>query len=364
MWLWLSLMVGIAFLAGVIGGSIAGSLVTRLEAEEPASSLLPTPINSYVTITEETAISDVVTKVEPSVVTVVNTLSSPTGLPLSIEETATGSGVIIDENGYILTNEHTVSGSRELMVILPSGEKMPAQLIGTDYPYTDLAIIKIQSKNISPARLGDSNALKVGQRVVAIGSALGYLPTSVTQGVISGLHRSWNRDGLIIEDLIQTDAALNFGNSGGPLINLAGDVIGINTVVIRRSNAGEAAEGLGFAIPSNTAAVIARQLISRGKVSRPYLGISHRDITPTTASLYGLAVNYGAYITQVSSGSPAARAGLKEEDVITKIGEIPLDDQHPFLNVLMKFEPKEKVPITINRAGKDMIVEVTLTERP
>lgn len=305
-------------------------------------------------------------KVSPSVVTIVTELSAPsrrTGT--STPEQASGSGFIIDKNGHILTNAHVVQEAQSLTVVFADGERRDAKLVGKDWPFTDLAVIKVEAQGLAHIELGDSDALVPGQRVLAVGSALADFRNTITQGVVSGLHRTWRGSGgLVFEDLIQTDAAINHGNSGGPLVNIGGQVVGINTSVIRQTEGGQPVEGIGFAIPSKLAQTVAKQLVEKGRVARPDLGIAQpRQINPALASFLSLPVRYGAYVFQVNPNGPAAAAGIKDGDIITRLGSDPIDDRHPYSNVLMKFEPGQKVTVTLNREGREMKVEVTLAEK-
>jgi len=213
------------------------------------------------------------------------------------------------------------------------------------------------------AELGSSDFLSPGETVIAIGSPLGDFKNSVTAGVISALGRSLDTgNGYLMEGLIQTDAAINVGNSGGPLVNLFGQVIGINTLIVRSSESGSVAEGLGFAIPSSTARIVATQLIENGQILRPYLGINWQPIDPQIARRYNLPVNYGVYIFSVFSNSPAASAGLQEGDIITQFDETPIDEEHPYLNVLYNFQPGDTITIKVARGNRIIEVQVTLEE--
>jgi 2-alkenal reductase len=203
--------------------------------------------------------------------------------------------------------------------------------------------------------------LKSGESVIAIGSPLGDFKNTVTVGVVSATGRSIDTgSGYTMDNLIQTDAAINQGNSGGPLVNLAGEVIGVNTLVVRNSGSGSVAEGLGFAIPINTARAVADQIIQKGFIARPYLGIRYQAITPDIAAMYNLPVQWGIYISDVSAGSPAATAGFKQGDIITGIGSVTLDETHSYMNTLFTLNPGDKVTITFMRNSKSMQVEVTL----
>ncbi|MBM2826053.1 MAG: 2-alkenal reductase [Dehalococcoidia bacterium] len=360
----ISIIILAALVGAVAGAGATYVIVSNSQKISFTSAERNRALTTQITLLEESAITESVSLVGPSVVTVVNDLAPRRGNSGRIfEGTASGSGVIVDARGYIVTNQHVVDNSEALAVVLANGDRHPAKLIGSDYPFTDLAVIKIDANNLTVAGMGDSDALKQGQRVIAIGSALGDFRNSVTLGIISGLNRTWSYDGQTVEDLIQTDAAINQGNSGGPLVNSAGQVVGINTSVIRSTRAGEVVDGIGFAIPSNTVDIVAKQIVKQGKVSRPYLGISHQQVTPALASLYNLPVSQGAYILQISTASPAGRAGVKEGDILIKIGDIPVDEKHPFLNVLMKYSPKDTVTLTLNRQGETIKADVTLDER-
>jgi len=336
---WLILAVTLALLVGAIGGAFSGGTAAYLLLKGRPTP--PPPIQVTVT-EEELSIIAVVQRVSPAVVTIISTGQLKTAL---------GSGVIIDERGYIVTNEHVADNYSIFAVILANGEERAATLIGTDYPFTDLAVIKIEGSGLSTAQLADSDNLVVGQTVVAIGSPLGEFPNTVSTGVISGLHRRWRVDGIFYENLIQTDAAINPGNSGGALVSSQGEVIGINTFIIRTTESGELVQGIGFAIPSNGVRDIATQLIEEGRVYRPFLGITHQDLSE------------GAYVLSVSADTPAAEGGLEEGDIIVKMGEYSIDEENPLLNVLMKFQPNETVTLTIIRQGTEMEVGVTLAER-
>jgi 2-alkenal reductase len=301
----------------------------------------------------------------PAVVTVVNQLATQRGLGGSPQ--ATGSGVIIDSRGYIVTNNHVVEGQRSLQVIFSDGQKAPATLVGSD-PFTDLAVVKVDVTVPAVAQFGDSDALEPGQPVVAIGSALGDFQNTVTAGVISALHRDLDDTGEpALQNLIQTDAAINHGNSGGPLLDIDGKVVGINVAVVRGSGlTGDPAEGLGFAIPSNTAREISRQIIDNGAVERPYIGISYQLITPQVAAYYDLSRDSGIVVTEVRSGSPADKAGIKANAIVTKFDGVALDQDNSLLELLLKHKVGDTVKLTVVQPGSDseQEVSVTLAARP
>lgn len=296
-------------------------------------------------------------------VTVVGTLPGQmTIFGPTADQTVSGTGFFITEQGYIITNNHVVEGTREVNLILSDGSLEQATIVGRDR-YSDIAILKTEGKVPAVARLGNSDALKPGQSVIAIGSPLGNFKNTVTAGVISGTGRSIDTgSGYYIEDLIQTDAAINHGNSGGPLVNLAGEVIGVNTLVVRGTATGDIAEGLGFAIPANTAQAVAQQIIKKGYFARPYLGISFQAINPEIAAIYSLPAQWGVYVTQIAPNSPADRAGLREGDIITKIGEVALDANQSYVNALFVYQPGDKITLEVVREAELLKMEVTLGE--
>jgi serine protease Do len=311
----------------------------------------------------ETTITQSVQNVGPSVVTVVGTIPGQmTFFGRTSDSTVSGSGVFISKEGYILTNNHVVEGVQKLTIVLSDGSQKSATIVGTDQ-YADLAVLKTDGKITAVASMGNSDALKPGETVIAIGSPLGDFKNTVTVGVVSATGRSIDTGkGYQIENLIQTDAAINQGNSGGPLVDLSGEVIGINTLVVRSSESGSVAEGLGFAIPVNTARAVAEQIMQKGYFSRPYMGISWQAITPNIAARYNLPVEWGVYVTDVSSNSPAQKAGLQQGDIITKIGDNTLDSSHSYINTLFTYKAGDKVPIEIARDTQTLQLTVELGE--
>jgi 2-alkenal reductase len=311
----------------------------------------------------ETTITQAAKKVGPAVVTVVGTIPGQmTFFGQTGDQTVSGSGVFITDNGYILTNNHVVDGTKEVSIVLSDGTTEKATIVGTDL-YSDIAVLKVDGKIPAVAALGNSDMLKPGESVIAIGSPLGNFKNTVTVGVVSATGRSIDTgNGYQVEDLIQTDAAINHGNSGGPLVNLAGEVIGINTMIVRNTNNGDVAEGLGFAIPIISAQAVAQQIIQKGYFARPFMGINFQPIVPDIAATYNLPVQWGIYITNVAAGSPASAAGLHKDDIITKIGDVAIDESHSYLNILFSYKPGDRVNVTYIRAGKEMQTQVTLGE--
>jgi 2-alkenal reductase len=255
-----------------------------------------------------------------------------------------------------------VEGTSAVSLVLSSGAQEKATVVGTDQ-YNDIAVLKAEGAVPAVATLGNSDVLNPGETAIAIGSPLGDFKNTVTQGVISATGRSIDTgNGYQMEGLLQTDAAINPGNSGGPLVNLAGEVIGVNTLIVRGSGSGAVAEGLGFAIPINTAQAVAQQIIQKGHLSHPYMGIAFQPIAPDIADRYNLPVQWGAYVTRVAPGSPASKAGLQEGDIITQVGDTVLDQSHSYLNTLYTYKPGDTVAIAVARNGQTVQLSVTLGE--
>jgi 2-alkenal reductase len=334
----------------------------------PVAIATAAPVDGQPGGTISTAIADIVAKVNPAVVTVINKQSFAGFFNdgADLQPVGTGTGFIISADGYIVTNHHVVENSQGLDVIFDNDTKVEAHLIGSD-PFTDLAVVKVDVEVPGVVPIGDSNVLRPGDPVVAIGSALGSYTNTVTDGVISGMDRRLiNFDGSSMEDMIQHDAPINPGNSGGPLLNFNGEVIGVNTAVVRWADRGIYADGLGFAISSETLRQIVDVLIRDGAIERPYLGINSALVTPAIADWYELPVQNGAYVTDVASGGPAERAGIKKGDIITKINETVLDQANPFVNVLFRYRPGDVVAIEVFRelTNETITFEMTLATRP
>jgi serine protease Do len=278
-----------------------------------------------------------------------------------------GSGVIIDPEGYILTNEHVIGGADKITVTLSDGRQFKGEIKGQDQR-SDLAIVRINARNLPVASLGDSDNLKIGQWVVAIGNPFGFAmqnpePT-VTAGVISALHRSLGR-GLAQDrdynDLIQTDAAINPGNSGGPLVNLEGQVVGINVAIFSTSGG---YQGIGFAMPINNAKRIISRLIEGKKILYGWLGVTVQDLTDDLAKHFGLPDKGGALVAKVLENSPAQKGGIKEGDVIKQFDNKTVNNVRELLNVVGKAEVGRKVKVVVIRDKKEVTQEVGIGERP
>ena len=347
--------------------------VESLDFNTPDPSMVA---RSAVYSSDEKINVDVFEKVHPAVVNIASTILGMNFWMEVIPRQGQGSGFIIDRRGYILTNSHVVAKAQKLTVTMASGKKINATLVGRD-PRTDLAVIRIPSGDVeSVATLGDSDKLRPGRKAIAIGNPFG-LSHTLTTGIISALHRSIRtEDGNEIEDLIQTDAAINPGNSGGPLLDSNGHVIGINTAIFSLSGG---YQGIGFAIPINQAKRVATQLITSGRVVRPWLGVSGLSLSPSLAEGLGLGVSQGVLVIEVVRGGPAHQAGLRGGDrevlirgirlrlggdIITDINGISVDDMKQLVNHVEQMEVGEAADLGVMRKGFSKRIRVMLSERP
>ncbi len=272
-----------------------------------------------------------------------------------------GSGVVIDAQGHILTSNHVVSGRDAFVVRLYDQRECDAQLVGTD-PKTDLAVLKIDAPDVQPLPFGDSDHVDVGDWVLAVGSPFG-LQQTVTHGIVSAKGRtSVPGVDIFYQDFIQTDAAINPGNSGGPLLNLRGEVVGINTAIATHGDGVNA--GIAFTIPSNRAARIAEQLKSTGQVVRGWLGISMDELDPTDVPIFGLRDARGVLVMIIFANSPAAQAGLEIEDVLTEINGIPIRSRDQLRGLIADLSPDEVIQARVLRAGREITLSVRLGTQP
>jgi S1-C subfamily serine protease len=313
----------------------------------------------------------------PAVVNITTTAVAYDFFLNPIPKEGTGSGAIIDHSGHILTNFHVIDGARRLEVTLADGSKWEGRAIGVD-PSNDLAVIKIDApaEKLTILALGDSSRLVVGQKVLVIGNPFGFERT-LTGGIVSSVGRSIRAEnGRLIRGIIQTDAAINPGNSGGPLLNSSGEVIGVSTAIFSPSGG---SVGVGFAVPINTAKRIISELITRGYVARPYLGISGHEIFPALAQALRLPVKEGIMVVEVAPGSPAHRAAIRGGDravqvgnmivrvggdIITAVDQVKVRTFEELSDFIDSKQPGDMVTLTLNRQGRPSAVEVRLRERP
>lgn len=325
-----------------------------------------------IVLQEGEVIADVAQKVSPSVVSITTqqtkVVSNGFQAQRSIQQGA-GTGIIVDGDGLVLTNKHVVDvGTDKIRIVLSDGTIYEnVDIIGRD-PLNDLALIKINgAKNLVPAKLGDSDKVRVGQKVIAIGNALGQFQNTVTTGIISGIGRpleatNGNGESEQLSNLFQTDAAINPGNSGGPLMNYDSEVIGVNTAIA------EGAQSVGFAIPISEGKALIEGYRATGEVTRPYMGVRYLSITPDIAQELGLASKNGAYIStergSVVSGGPAYVAGIKGGDVVIKVNDVKIDERNSLSSAIGRFKVGERVNVTLIRDGKEQQVQVLLAKAP
>jgi 2-alkenal reductase len=338
---WLGMIVAVALIAGGAAGAGVALLINNDNSAPRAAPETRAP-------TDESSITaQAVANVLPGVVIVVNEIAPKEGLEQG--GLGAGAGFVADERGFIVTNEHIVHDPGKLTVVLPNGDKRPATIVSTDYPYTDIAVIRIASGGLKAVPVGRSENLRQGETVVAIGSPDFDYDNTVTAGVVSGLERRKFLQGVFLDDLIQHDAAINLGNSGGPLINTRGEVVGVNT--FRDVGGDDDLTGISFAISSRVFRPIVQAMIARGSFPRPYFGVDHQN------------GNRGAMVTKVYDSSPADKAGIKVGDVILRVGRNDVTKDLPFLNTLELVGINDRVPVQLLRNGQTMDVTVELTPR-
>ncbi len=351
------------------GGGLAISVINLLKAPiTPISTSFNSDGNSA-NFTEG-SIAEVASRVTPGVVSILTETRTSSWLYGSNVSTSAGTGMIVTGDGYVITNKHVVDGARNIQVILDDGTTYNnVKIVGTD-PINDVAYLKIANVSELPVvTLGDSKTITVGQQVIAIGNALGQYQNTITSGIISGAGRSltacadeYCTEYEDLSDMIQTDASINAGNSGGPLVNAAGEVIGINTAVSSEGN------NIGFAIPISSVKGMLKNIIENGKAERAYAGIYSIDITPEVAKEYDLPTNSGTYVfsdnettNAVVKGGPADLAGIKSGDIITHINGVAVGKMGSVRSLIGEYAPGDTVQFTILRDGAEQITNLTLT---
>ena len=280
------------------------------------------------------------------------------GEPGNPAQSGIGSGVIVSDDGYVLTNNHVVDRMDDIEVVLTDGRRSRAEVVGTD-PESDLALLRVQLDKLPAVSFGDSDTLQVGDVVLAIGNPFGVGQT-VTSGIVSALGR--NQLGInTFENFIQTDAAINPGNSGGALVDASGNLMGINTAIYSRSGGNL---GIGFAIPVSTARLVVEGLVRDGVVTRGWIGVEPRDLTPEMAETFNLRASQGVLITGVLQGGPASDGGLRPGDVVTKVAQTPVANTAQLLNAVASLKPHSRARLEVQRGGREVEVLVTVAQRP
>lgn len=357
-------------LAGVLGG--AGTILSLTVLNIPglsstSGSILPSPTTKKerIVLEESSAVIDAVKKVGPSVVSITTSRNIQDLFGQTVKEKGGGTGFILTSDGIIVTNKHVVDDDKATYTVLTAdGKNFDGKVVSKD-PFNDLAVVKIDAKGLKPVELGDSNALNVGQWVIAIGNALAEFQNTVTVGVVSAKERHITAQNETLDGLIQTDAAINPGNSGGPLVNMAGQVVGINTAI-----AGDA-QGIGFAINIDSVKTALESVLRTGKIIRPWLGVRYMSLNKEIARSAQLPVDQGALVYRgpnptdlpVVPGSPADKAGIQENDIITKVNGQALDENTSLVSLLQKYKPGDSIELTIMRKGQETKLKVTLEEQ-
>jgi S1-C subfamily serine protease len=360
-------------LAAALGGAVIGAsfpnwsknltfLPDFLRPATPAVEEMSQDGEKVIRTVEESAVIGVVDKASPAVVSIVASQKDFDPSFADLDQQGIGTGFIVRSDGVILTASHVVQDRSITYKVVTKDERtIPVKKIDHD-PSIDFAILKVDAENLPTVKFADSDSVKVGQKVVAIGNALGRFYNTVTVGVISGVGRGVNASSAAgisqgtLENVIQTDAALNPGNSGGPLLDLSANIIGINFATT------VGAENIGFVIPSNVVKPVLEQYIAQGRIIRPFLGISYVVVDKTTSAFQ--EIPQGVFIRRVLPATPAAKAGLKAGDIITKFGGFKLDENNTLAGVLGKFKVGQEVELEIWRDGKTLKLKATLTEAP
>lgn len=361
------LAITLASVAVVLSGASAVFSYLSYEKASTPLTILSSDADGNVASFVEGSVADIVEKVSQSVVSIVTEVKTTSYFGYSTTGSAAGTGIIVTSDGYILTNKHVIDGATKISVVLDDGTTYTDVKVAAVDPLNDVAFLKVNGvSDLVAATLGDSKTISVGQQVIAIGNALGEYQNSVTSGIVSGTGRSLtatDSTGTLSEqltDMIQTDAAINSGNSGGPLVNAAGQVIGINTAN------GYSAENIGFAIPISSVKGMLKQLIEDGEAERAYLGVYTVAITPDIAKEYNLPVSAGVYLynsakySAIVTDSPAEKAGLRDKDIITAVNGVKIGTAGSLSTLIGEYKPGDTVQLTVIRDGKEIAVNVTL----
>lgn len=347
----------VSVLFGAAGG--VGGLLYLQRTGQLGKLPIPTTTTEKVTLEESSVFIDAVDKVRPAVVSITYTARVRDFFGRIFTSEGAGTGFIVTNDGFIVTNKHVVGDqAAEYTVFTNDGQSFPAKVIAKD-PLNDLAVIKIEGKGLPVVDLGNSDDLKIGQWVIAIGNALGEFQNTVTVGVVSATERRIQIEGgTVLEGLLQTDAAINSGNSGGPLVNNRGQVVGINTAVA----APGISEGIGFAIPVNSAKGVIDQAIKTGKIIRPFLGIQHRPVTKDLKKTFNLPIDTGVYVLGVVPGEAADKAGIKVDDIIFEVDGKPINENRSLIRILQDYKPEDTVILSVMRGQETLKIPVKLGE--
>jgi serine protease Do len=367
-WLMVKRLMIITLVVALVGGFTGAYIYNQFILP---STTAGTTASRQLIVQENSAVISVAKKVSPSVVAI-TAQTTIQGFFGPQESTSSGTGIIVSSDGLIMTNRHVVSDTAATYTVKTSGGKelKNARVVARD-TFNDIAFMRVDDKGLPAATVGDSASIQVGQKVVAIGNALGQLQNTVTEGIVSGIGRPVTAgsasDGSSeqLTNMLQTDAAINPGNSGGPLVNLDGQVIGMNTAV-----AGDGAQGIGFAIPANDVTALIASVEKSGKIVRPYMGVRYVPVTKDIASDNNLKTTQGAWLKgssgqpSIISGGPAEKAGLQDGDVIIKVNGDDVTATTSIQSLIGKYQPGQKVDLLVERGGKDKTISLVLGEAP
>jgi serine protease DegQ len=360
----------VALLAGVLGGAAGGGLVVFLGASGPAGAPAPA---STVTLkgtagdagpsSDWAALQASIDRTLPAIVTIVADLPARGAGADAVQTRNLGSGIVIDDAGHVVTNFHVVEGAETLSVVLATGEQRPARFVGDDSPFTDLAVLQVPAAGLRSVRLARSSELRIGEPVVALGGSAISSQNAATFGIVSGVRRSWPRPHVTLEDLVQTDAAINHGDSGGALMTFRGEIIGVLTTVVRETPNGLAIDGVSFAQSTDSLRDAIDGIIRNGKSRRPRLGFErfnqHVEVTPGLAAQRNLPVPAGALVTAVAANSPAAAAGVQVGDIVVGVNGVAVDLVTPFVNLLKDLGPRDRAELAVLRNGQPIRINIS-----
>jgi serine protease Do len=362
-WPRLIAVLGIAIAVGIFGGLAGGATVLNLD-----NGAAPTPVLVAVAATsapppsEGARMRDAIAHVFPSVVTIIADFPPETRDGTSIDSPNFGTGIVVSEQGLVITNFHVVDGATAITVVLSTGERRPAVLIADDSPFTDLAVLGIDSTDLRVASFGDSDTVQLGEPLAVIASGLITFENQVKLGVLSARQPRFPKEGVDLLDMLQTDAAANHGDSGAALVNLDGEVVGLITTVVHQSG-GQRVEGVAIAHSANTLRPIVEAVETTGFNPRPRIGIErvntgHIPITPVFAEAQGLPVSFGAVIVSVATGSPAETAGIEGGDIVIGVNGVQIDHDFPFVNLLGFAETGEELDLFVLRGDAQVVISV------
>jgi serine protease DegQ len=355
----LVLLVG--FAGGVTGGAV--TLLVRPDGEQVASTPGATATASASPSSDWATMQAAIDRTLPAIVTVVAELPERAVGGETVQTTNVGTGIVVDDAGHVITNFHVIDGAANVSIVLATGEPRPARVRGDDSPFTDLAVLQVPAAGLRSARLAISRDVRIGDPVVALSGGVITSQNSATFGIVSGVRRSWPRPAVTLEDLIQTDAAVNHGGSGGALMTARGEIVGLLTTVVREAPNGLAIEGVAFAQSTDSLRDAIDGIIRTGRSKRPRLGIErftqHVEVTPSLAAQRGLAAPEGALVTAVAAGSPAAAAGVRPGDLIVGFNGVAIDLATPLVNLLKDLRPGERAELAILRNGQPLRVTVS-----